>query len=104
MAEPIVVTSSGGLDTPWCVPWLAETTGRPVITVGGITIKGYDGKEVVVEARARAGRAPAASEGMRRILMTSTGLTAASAGRERRCRRGASSPPITTTCCASSPA
>ncbi|HEU0225750.1 MAG TPA: argininosuccinate synthase [Steroidobacteraceae bacterium] len=37
---PILLAFSGGLDTSFCVPWLAETCGRPVITVtvntGGI--------------------------------------------------------------------
>jgi argininosuccinate synthase len=39
-AKPIVLAYSGGLDTSFLVPWLAETHGRPVITVtvdtGGI--------------------------------------------------------------------
>ena len=39
-AEPILLAFSGGLDTSFCVPWLAETYRRPVITVtvdtGGI--------------------------------------------------------------------
>ena len=39
-AEPILLAFSGGLDTSFCVPWLRETYGRPVITVtvdtGGI--------------------------------------------------------------------
>ena len=39
-AKPIVLASSGGLDTSFLVPWVAENTGRPVITVtvdtGGI--------------------------------------------------------------------
>jgi argininosuccinate synthase len=33
MSEPIVLAFSGGLDTSFCVPWLAETHGRPVVTV-----------------------------------------------------------------------
>jgi len=33
MAEPIVLAFSGGLDTSFCIPWLAETHGRPVVTV-----------------------------------------------------------------------
>jgi argininosuccinate synthase len=37
---PILLAFSGGLDTSFCVPWLKETYGRPVITVtvdtGGI--------------------------------------------------------------------
>ena len=38
--QPIVLAFSGGLDTSFCVPWLKETHGRPVVTVtvntGGI--------------------------------------------------------------------
>lgn len=42
---------------------------------GGITVKGYDGKEVVVEAHVR-GRDSAHNEGgMRRVPMTATGLS-----------------------------
>ncbi len=33
MAEPIVLAFSGGLDTSFCIPWLAETYGRPVVAV-----------------------------------------------------------------------
>lgn len=37
---PILLAFSGGLDTSFCVPWLRETLGRPVVTVtidtGGI--------------------------------------------------------------------
>jgi argininosuccinate synthase len=37
---PILLAFSGGLDTSFCVPWLKETCGRPVVTVtvdtGGI--------------------------------------------------------------------
>lgn len=33
MAEPIVLAFSGGLDTSFCIPWLAEKHGRPVVTV-----------------------------------------------------------------------
>jgi argininosuccinate synthase len=39
-SKPIVLAYSGGLDTSFLVPWVAEQTGRPVITVtvdtGGI--------------------------------------------------------------------
>ena len=39
-SKPIVLAYSGGLDTSFLVPWLAETYNRPVITVtvdtGGI--------------------------------------------------------------------
>src|SRR5690606_17740801 len=30
--NPIVLAFSGGLDTSFCVPWLKETYGRPVVT------------------------------------------------------------------------
>jgi argininosuccinate synthase len=40
MPDPIVLAFSGGLDTSFCIPLLAETLGRPVVTVtvdtGGI--------------------------------------------------------------------
>jgi argininosuccinate synthase len=32
-AEPILLAFSGGLDTSFCVPWLKDTYGRPVIAV-----------------------------------------------------------------------
>ncbi|HTV96916.1 MAG TPA: argininosuccinate synthase [Steroidobacteraceae bacterium] len=32
-AEPILLAFSGGLDTSFCVPWLKDTYGKPVITV-----------------------------------------------------------------------
>ena len=39
-AKPILLAFSGGLDTSFCVPWLAQTYGRPVVTLtvntGGI--------------------------------------------------------------------
>ena len=38
--SPIILAYSGGLDTSFCVPWLTETYGRPVVTAtvdtGGI--------------------------------------------------------------------
>ena len=33
MPDPIVLAFSGGLDTSFCIPWFAETLGRPVVTV-----------------------------------------------------------------------
>jgi argininosuccinate synthase len=33
MSDPIVLAFSGGLDTSFCIPFLAEATGRPVVTV-----------------------------------------------------------------------
>ena len=51
---PIVLAYSGGLDTSFLVPWLAEHHGRPVITVtvdtGGID----DAAAAQLAARARA--------------------------------------------------
>jgi argininosuccinate synthase len=42
--KPVILAFSGGLDTSFCVPYLAETLGRPVITVtvdtGGLTAGG----------------------------------------------------------------
>jgi argininosuccinate synthase len=32
-ARPILLAFSGGLDTSFCVPWLTETYGRPVVTL-----------------------------------------------------------------------
>ena len=55
--------------------------GRPAfvrasLVNGGITVKAGDGKEIVVEARVRGReRSEAASGGMRRLSMSSTGLT-----------------------------
>jgi hypothetical protein len=43
--------------------------------MGGMTIKGYDGKEVIVEARARAKEATRQDGSMRRISVLATGLT-----------------------------
>lgn len=31
--SPVILAFSGGLDTSFCVPWLQETYGRPVVTV-----------------------------------------------------------------------
>lgn len=51
---PIILAYSGGLDTSFCVPWLKETYGRPVVTVtvntGGID----DAAARDLEARAMA--------------------------------------------------
>ncbi|MDE0005852.1 MAG: argininosuccinate synthase [Rhodospirillaceae bacterium] len=45
-SQPIVLAFSGGLDTSFCVPWLKETCGRPVVTVtvntGGIDAAAAD--------------------------------------------------------------
>ena len=42
---------------------------------GGITVKGYDGKEVVVEARARNRESARSDSSMKRIPISSTGLS-----------------------------
>jgi argininosuccinate synthase len=48
-STPIVLAYSGGLDTSFLVPWIAETTGRPVITVtvdtGGIDARAAEALE-----------------------------------------------------------
>jgi len=53
-ASPIILAFSGGLDTSFCVPWLKETCGRPVVTVcintGGLD----DGAAKDLEQRALA--------------------------------------------------
>lgn len=55
-AEPILLAFSGGLDTSFCLPWLRETYGRPVITVtvdtGGIDA---DAARVLAERSAQLG-------------------------------------------------
>src|SRR5271156_6640836 len=53
-AKPIVLAYSGGLDTSFLVPWLAETYNRPVITVT-VDTGGID----AAAARALGGRARA---------------------------------------------
>jgi DUF4097 and DUF4098 domain-containing protein YvlB len=42
---------------------------------GGITVKGYDGKDVIVEARVRTRDRERSENGMKRLAMSSTGLT-----------------------------
>src|SRR6266705_5253965 len=54
--------------------------GRPALVEaslvnGGITVKGYDGKEVVVEARARNRESARSNSNMKRIIVSSTGLS-----------------------------
>ena len=53
-AKPILLAFSGGLDTSFCVPWLAETYDRPVITVT-VDTGGIDAEAAhVLDARSRA--------------------------------------------------
>ena len=40
--NPVVLAFSGGLDTSFCIPWLRETYGRPVVTVT-VNTGGLDG-------------------------------------------------------------
>ena len=58
-SKPIVLAYSGGLDTSFLVPWVAENTGRPVITVtvdtGGIDATAA--RTLAERARARTARA-----------------------------------------------
>lgn len=52
--EPILLAYSGGLDTSFCIPWLTETYGRPVITVT-VDTGGIDAETAAqLEARALA--------------------------------------------------
>jgi argininosuccinate synthase len=52
--KPIVLAFSGGLDTSWAIPYLAETTGRPVATVT-VDTGGFDtAARAELAARARA--------------------------------------------------
>jgi argininosuccinate synthase len=52
-ARPILLAFSGGLDTSFCVPWLAETHGRPVVTLT-VNTGGVDGDAArVLEERSR---------------------------------------------------
>ena len=59
MPDPIVLAFSGGLDTSFCIPWLAETYGRPVVTVT-VNTGGLD--EAAAEALAERSRTLGAAE------------------------------------------
>ncbi len=49
---PILLAFSGGLDTSFCVPWLAETYGRPIVTLT-VNTGGIDGEAArLLEQRA----------------------------------------------------
>jgi argininosuccinate synthase len=53
-AKPILLAFSGGLDTSFCVPWLAETYGRPIVTLT-VNTGGIDAAAAkVLEERSRA--------------------------------------------------
>ena len=53
-AKPILLAFSGGLDTSFCVPWLAETYGRPVVTLT-VNTGGIDAEAAtVLEERSKA--------------------------------------------------
>ncbi len=52
--QPILLAFSGGLDTSFCVPWLAQTYGRPVVTLT-VNTGGIDAEAArVLEQRSRA--------------------------------------------------
>jgi len=54
MGAPIVLAYSGGLDTSFLVPWLAENERRPIITVT-VDTGGIDAATArTLEERARA--------------------------------------------------
>jgi hypothetical protein len=70
-------TSQGGVDR---IPVVLSDPSRPALVkaeliAGGITVKAYDGKEVIVEARARNREAGGFEGGPKRIAMSSTGLS-----------------------------
>ncbi len=53
-AKPILLAFSGGLDTSFCVPWLAETLARPVVTLT-VNTGGIDAEAAkMLEQRSRA--------------------------------------------------
>jgi argininosuccinate synthase len=53
-AKPILLAFSGGLDTSFCVPWLAETYGRPIVTLT-VNTGGIDAEAAtVLEQRSKA--------------------------------------------------
>jgi argininosuccinate synthase len=54
VSAPVVLAFSGGLDTSYCVRWLAEQTGRPVVTVTVDTGGLDDAARARLEGRARA--------------------------------------------------
>ena len=52
--KPILLAFSGGLDTSFCVPWLAETYGRPIVTLT-VNTGGIDDEAArVLEQRSKA--------------------------------------------------
>jgi len=71
---PILLAFSGGLDTSFCVPWLKETYGRPVVTVtvdtGGIDAAAADQLAERARTLGAAGhhRVDARSEYFERVL------------------------------------
>lgn len=53
-SNPIVLAFSGGLDTSFCIPWLKETYGRPVVSLT-VDTGGMDGAALrALDERARA--------------------------------------------------
>ena len=99
MADPIVLAFSGGLDTSFCIPLLAETTGRPVVTVT-VDTGGLDAEAATaLDERARAPRCrgPRADRRPRRLLragatLPGDGQRAARAGLSALRRRRAGDP------------
>ena len=71
-ATPIVLAYSGGLDTSFLVPWIAENQGRPVITVT-VDTGGIDAAAARTLARARRARwAPSSTTRSMRARTTSS--------------------------------
>jgi DUF4097 and DUF4098 domain-containing protein YvlB len=69
--------SQGGVDR---IPITLTDPSRPALVkasliAGGITVKAYDGKEIIVEARARDRESGNPEGGPKRIMISSTGLS-----------------------------
>ena len=76
-AAPARAQAQAGVDR---VPVTLSDPSRPALVkaslvTGGITVKAYDGKEVIVEARARNHDSSRSDSNMKRIIISSTGLS-----------------------------
>lgn len=80
LCAPLTLAAAAATGSPDRVTVPLSDPTRPAfikahLLNGGITVKGYEGKEVIVEARARASEeGDRESHGMRRIPINSTGL------------------------------
>ena len=81
LAPPAVRAQSSASSSGDRISVTLDDPSRPALVKasmvnGGITVKGYDGKEVIVEARARGGEPdrPSSSGGLKRLNIFRTGL------------------------------